>query len=121
MTLLEKLQQINRLHELIKRKATGTPKELATRLSISERTVYDCIDIMKSMNAPIYYCRSNKSYCYEYPVDCSFGFRSLDSGGKIYGGCDVNSFYMKTLLQNSCSDSSYIRIDNNIKVHVLLE
>jgi len=89
MTLLEKLQQINRLHELIKRKATGTPKELACRLSISERAVYDRIDMMKSMNAPIYYCRSNKSYCYEYPVDCSFGFQSPDSENRIFGGCEV--------------------------------
>ena len=102
MTLLEKLQQINRLHELIKRKATGTPKELAYRLSISERAVYDCIDIMKSMNAPIYYCRSNRSYCYEYPVDCSFGFHSPDFNNKVIGGCHVTSFNTDYKLQEFC-------------------
>ena len=74
MRLIEKIHQIERIDNLIRRKATGSPKQLATRLSISERAVYDCIDLMKTMNAPIYYCRSKGSYCYDEPVKFLFGF-----------------------------------------------
>jgi DeoR/GlpR family transcriptional regulator of sugar metabolism len=35
--MLKQAERIQRIHELIKRKATGTPKELASRLGISER------------------------------------------------------------------------------------
>jgi len=40
MTLKEKMHLLQRAQDLIRRKATGTPRELADRLEISERTWY---------------------------------------------------------------------------------
>lgn len=59
------LSQIDRINTLIKRKSTGTPKELAEKLKISERTLYNYINIMKELGAPIKYSKSRCSYYYE--------------------------------------------------------
>jgi transcriptional antiterminator len=45
---------IKRLHELLVTEQSGIPKELASKLGVSERTVYNYISYMKKeMNAPI--------------------------------------------------------------------
>jgi len=91
MRVIDKLYQIERIDNLIRRKATGSPKDLASRLGVSERTIYDCIDLMKSMDAPIYYCRHSQSYCYDNPVRFSFGFESPRSQTQsIFGGSRFN-------------------------------
>ncbi|MFZ2906542.1 MAG: HTH domain-containing protein [Cyclobacteriaceae bacterium] len=49
------------LQELIEKQKTGTPKELAGRLGISERMVYYYLDVLKEeMN--IEFCQKRKSY-----------------------------------------------------------
>lgn len=65
----EKLKVIERLHYLIRRKGTGSPVHLANRLNISERCLYNLLNEMKSMGAPIYYNKTKRSYCYEYKVE----------------------------------------------------
>ncbi|MFW5700683.1 MAG: ATP-binding cassette domain-containing protein [Cyclobacteriaceae bacterium] len=60
------LRYIERLHFLIKRKATGSPKELARKLSVSESSLYLIINNMKELGAPIAYNETRKSYIY-YP------------------------------------------------------
>ncbi len=109
MTLIEKIHQVQRIDDLIRRKATGSPKELASRLEISERAVYDCIELMKNMNAPIYYCRSRGSYCYENQVRFSFGF--IDSNwdqNSIRGGKQTLTFDDFFRLRNFCSEGVYV-------------
>ena len=49
----------------IKRKATGNPKEFARRLGISERSLYEYLNLMKELGAPINYCYIRQSYYYE--------------------------------------------------------
>lgn len=75
----KQILRIERLHNLIKRRATGNPKDCAKRLGISERQLYNTLDIMKSMGAPIHYDVSTCAYCYKYNVDWQFGFsRAMD-------------------------------------------
>jgi biotin operon repressor len=47
---------------------TGTPKELAQKLDISERQVFNCIEEIKSLGLPVFYSKEKQSYCYRYPV-----------------------------------------------------
>ena len=55
-----------RLHELIVTKQTGTPKQLAQKLEISERSAHYYIAFMKNeMKAPIIYDRKLETYFYE--------------------------------------------------------
>ncbi len=78
MGLIEKLKQIERVDALIRRKATGTPGQLAHKLHLSERQVYNMINLMKDMGAPIFFCSFRKSYCYEFEVEFKLGFFELN-------------------------------------------
>lgn len=59
------LQRLLTIDRLARIKGTGTPKQLAQRLNISERSLYRLIDIMRSFGAPLDYCRSRGSYYYK--------------------------------------------------------
>jgi hypothetical protein len=98
MKMIERLEQIKRVDALIKRKGTGTPCELASRLGIGERTVFELLAMMREMGGPIYYCAERKSYCYEYEVDLLVGFLPKDTdlekirGGESYFSNNFNNF-----------------------------
>lgn len=64
MNFFEKVFMLDRLDDLIHRKGTGSPCALAKRLKVSERTVYNLLDILKAFGAEIDYCRERESYCY---------------------------------------------------------
>ena len=81
--MLKQIQRVERLHHLIKLKATGSPKECAEKLKISERQLYNTLDLMKALGAPIYYDIALGSYSYEREVVCSFGFLVKNLDDKI--------------------------------------
>jgi len=83
MKFIEKLQVIERVDQLIRRKATGSPEALAEKLNVSRRCVYDIINVMKRMDAPILYNASRKSYYYSHECNLMIGF--VDSN-KVRGG-----------------------------------
>lgn len=66
MNLLKQIERLRQAHKLILNGQTGTPKEFAMRLHISERRLFDIIDDMRSMGAPIQYSRIQKTYYYEF-------------------------------------------------------
>lgn len=52
---------------------TGPPFECASKLGVSERTVYNYIFYMKNdMRAPIVYDKSKESYCYSNGCNLNF-------------------------------------------------
>lgn len=75
MNLLDKIRLIERVDALINRKSTGSPQHLAQRLNVSERNIYNIINTMKDLGAPIYFSKERKSYCYKEDVRFSFGFK----------------------------------------------
>lgn len=77
MTFLEKLNAIERIDQLIRLKATGSPQDLAHRLSISRRGLFNILNLMKIMGAPIKYCTTQRNYYYEYPCKLSIGFLNI--------------------------------------------
>lgn len=97
MRFIDKISLIDRIHLLAKRKATGTPEELADKLNISPRTVYRLIKEMKELGAPIYYNDIRSSYCYNSRVEFNFGFKILTNsndsndilGGSRYAFCFI--------------------------------
>ena len=67
---------IIRLNELIAAEQTGSPKELASKLNISIRSIYNYIAFMKKeMGAPIIYNFQRLSYVYE--EECEFNFNAV--------------------------------------------
>lgn len=66
---IEILNLLDRLHNLIQRKATGAPKELACKLGLSVRQVHKLIALMRSFGAPINYCSLRHTYYYEAEIE----------------------------------------------------
>lgn len=62
------LERIKRIHYLILNHSTGSPKELANKLDISESHLYNLLKIMKEYNAPIFFDRHKNTYKYKEPV-----------------------------------------------------
>ncbi len=75
MKAIDILNRLKRMDELIRRKATGNPREFAARLGISESLLYLNIELLKSMGGPIQYCKEKDSYEYEEPVVLEMGYR----------------------------------------------
>jgi len=65
MHFLNQIQLLKRIHNLIKRKATGSPEQLATRLDISRASVFRQIKLLKMFGAKINYSHDRGSYVYE--------------------------------------------------------
>jgi len=60
------IRKIIRIHKLIVTETTGKPKELAKRLEVSERSIYNYIAFIKTeLNAPVEYDTIRKSYYYK--------------------------------------------------------
>ncbi|MFD2162278.1 HTH domain-containing protein [Paradesertivirga mongoliensis] len=81
---IELFLRLEALDFLIRTKSTGTPKSLARRLAISERTLYDSLDAMRDLGAPICYCRSKRTYYYSQQG--SIGIRFRKSQQDLSGG-----------------------------------
>ena len=62
MKNLKSLERLQQLHNLIATENSGTPKELATLMQISERSIHLLIEQLKDYNADICYSRSRKTY-----------------------------------------------------------
>ena len=86
MIFIEKIKFIERVDSLIRKHSTGNPKELSEKLCISERHVYNLINIMKDMGAPIYYCPYSESYCYNTEVYFNSGFYTKNLKMEEYKG-----------------------------------
>jgi predicted DNA-binding transcriptional regulator YafY len=59
------LTKLERLDQLIRLEATGTPAELAQKTGMSERMIYKYLSFMKQeLKAPIEYSNLKKTYRY---------------------------------------------------------
>lgn len=74
LQFIQKIQVIERVDSLIKLKSTGTAHELSRRLCVSKRSVYNILELMKNMGAPIEYCQIRRTYYYSYQCDFVLGF-----------------------------------------------
>jgi predicted DNA-binding transcriptional regulator YafY len=58
-------ERLTRIDHLIRIKGTGTPAQLAERLNLSERSIYDYISFLKGLGCPIKFDSYRESYYYE--------------------------------------------------------
>lgn len=76
MAITTYIRRIDRIDQLIRLQATGSPKELADKLGISKRTVYEYIEEMKLLGAPIKYDKYVRSYVYRKKGGFTMCFQS---------------------------------------------
>ena len=74
MSLLEKLDRVQRIHRMIQYKRTGNPGQFAQKLGVSQSKLYQTLKELKQLGAPIAYCKYRQSYLYLHPVRFRFGF-----------------------------------------------
>lgn len=65
MKLLEQLERLRLMHKLIKEEETGSPDEFANKLNVGKRQLYNLMDDLKLLGAPIRYNTISKTYYYE--------------------------------------------------------
>ncbi|MFY0689950.1 MAG: HTH domain-containing protein [Cyclobacteriaceae bacterium] len=59
-------KRIQFILELIEKERTGSPAQLARKLDLSERMVYNILESLRIMDSrPIVYCRERESYVFE--------------------------------------------------------
>lgn len=105
MKFIEKLRQVERVDQLIRLKGTGTPKELAYRLEVSEGSIYNLIDIIRSLGGDVYFCEQQKSYCYG-ERRLQFVFKTINNIDNIVAGKTFLENFSS--LQNFCSSPLYL-------------
>lgn len=72
MNLFDDLFMLQRIDQLIRMQATGTPVQLASRLQVSERKLYRLLEQLKDQGFPIAYDKQKDSYYYEIAVKIEF-------------------------------------------------
>ncbi|MBK8192542.1 MAG: HTH domain-containing protein [Lewinellaceae bacterium] len=72
MKIISNLFFLQRIDHLIRTRATGSPEQLASRLSVSERNVYRLIKELKCQGFPIAYDKQANTYFYSEPVKLDF-------------------------------------------------
>lgn len=76
MSVINRIERIQRMHDLINYKRTGCPETFARKLGVSQSMLYLLIKELKELGAPIAYCRYRESYQYLYPVEFKMGFEA---------------------------------------------
>lgn len=65
MNSLKNLKRLQKLHQLIEKKDTGSPKEVAEKIGSSERMVHCLIEELKDYGANIRFDRKLQTYFYK--------------------------------------------------------
>lgn len=87
MSLIKYIDRAKRMDELIRRKATGCAEEFAAKLGICKSQLYQDLNEMKELGAPIEYCHTRKSYVYSTEAKLIFTFQ--ENLGGIKGGQNI--------------------------------
>jgi transcriptional antiterminator len=101
MKLFEEISLLERLDQLIRLKATGTPCELALKLNLSDRQVRRIIEELKDLGMPIEYCKRRQTYYYKEDVFMKFEIAVINGNDKrkIIGGEKINIDLFKNIFQ----------------------
>ena len=112
MNLLQKIRQIERVDQLIRLKATGTPKDFAKRLNVSKSTLYNILEFIKNQGVEIYYCPNRQSFCYKTDVYFCFGFSVEKVNLRQVKGGKGNCVLKFTSVQNFWTQEKYFYGEN---------
>lgn len=75
---------MQKLHHLIQNEQTGSPKELAQQLHVSERLVYCLLEELRDYEAFIEYDRKRKTYYYRHDFRLNISVSiSIFSAGEV--------------------------------------
>ncbi len=74
MSIIKIIDRIRYMDYLIAKETTGRPEEFARRIGLSRSMLYDNIDEMRTLGAPIRYDRKRKTFFYHKPFELRIDF-----------------------------------------------
>lgn len=88
MAFNDTFNRLERLANLIQRKATGSPQQLAKKMNVSVRTIDNLINYLRDISeVDIFYCRERNSYCFKSPAKICFELGIIsDKENNLRGG-----------------------------------
>jgi len=101
MNFIRQIKRITKMHKLISDEKTGTPEVFAKKLCLSRSQLYNELDMIKELDAPVKYCKKRESFYYSAPFEIilNFSFQIIkdDESREIFGG----SYFCPILLDGS--------------------
>jgi predicted DNA-binding transcriptional regulator YafY len=79
MTAIKYIDRLRRLDLLIRTRMTGSACELADRFGLCERTVYEYLNDLRELGAPVTWSAEENSYIYNLEGRLRLGFVSEHS------------------------------------------
>ena len=75
MDIFASLFRLHRIHQLILQETTGTPSELALRVQLHKRQIYNILDKLREKGAIIEYNNTKRTYYYveDFQFDINIG------------------------------------------------
>ena len=108
MKTLKQLERLRKAHKLIQNENTGTPKEFANKLYISEREIYRILEYLKEVDAIICFSRNANSYYYnadfDLLVNVSVKVMIKEEVRTIYAGSTILFKNFENCLLNKTTD-----------------
>lgn len=74
MSIIKIIDRIRYIDYLIVKESTGNPEEFARRVGLSRSMLYENIDEMRALGAPIRYDRKRKTFFYYRPFELHIEF-----------------------------------------------
>ena len=106
MLNFKQIERLQKVHKLIAQRNTGTPKQFARNVHVSERHLYNIIEYLRELDAIVCYDKKFQSYYFEesFDLDVQISVRVLtrDEVRNIYGGSKIlseNKIHTERLLQ----------------------
>ena len=97
MQAIKQLNRLKKLDTLIQQGKTGAPEEFADRLGLSRSQLYNILEELKDLGAPIEYNRSVRSFYYREAFQivtvAYVEFITPQGTERIYGGNSVKNLH----------------------------
>ena len=97
MHAIKQLNRLKKLDALIQQSKTGAPDEFADRLGLSRSQLYNILEELKDLGAPIEYNRSLRSFYYRESFQivtvAYVQFITPQGAERIYGGKIAENHY----------------------------
>ena len=104
MAFLKYIERYQNIDRMMRMENTGSPKEFANKLGISESHLYFCLKELKEYGLPIAYSSYKRSYYYseavKLKVDVSIENMTKEEIIMISGGAIKNDKIFNSLLYN---------------------
>lgn len=90
MNFIKQIERIKSIHTLISSEKTGNPSVFARKLRLSRSQLYNELEVIKELNAPVKYCKKRESFYYETPFELILNYSlkviTNDESREIFGG-----------------------------------